>query len=73
MSNIRKRDAGQTTGIARVISVVFLIPRKLRRFAPSAFLAKRALHEDEIEELVVGLISVRDAFQELCTLTHYGF
>jgi hypothetical protein len=53
--------------------VVFLIPRKLRRFAPSAFLAKRALHEDEIEELVVGLISVRDAFQELCTSTHYGF
>jgi hypothetical protein len=59
MSNIRERG-GLADGSALVVSVT---PLELSGFAHSAFLTKREMHEDEMEELVVGLATVRNEFQ----------
>jgi hypothetical protein len=67
MSNIRKRNDGPAGGSAP-ISVVCVTRRKLRGFSRFAFQTKRDMHEDEMEELVVGLIAVHNEFQRSLTL-----
>jgi hypothetical protein len=68
MSNIRKCNGGLVGTSAPAISVVSVTPRKLGGFAHSAFQTKRDMHEDEMEELVVGLIAVQNEFQRSLAL-----
>jgi hypothetical protein len=68
MSNIRKRNGGLAEGSAHARSVVSVTPLQLRRFTDSSLLIKRSRHEDEMEELVVGLIAVQDEFQRSLAL-----
>jgi hypothetical protein len=63
MSNTRKRNGGSADGRADVISVVSNALQQFTGFAHSSLVTKRDMHEDEMEELVVGLIAVQDEFQ----------
>jgi len=67
MPNIRKRN-GSLAGGNAPISVVCVTRRKLRGFSRSALLTKRDMHEDEMEELVVGLTAVQDEFHRSLAL-----